>query len=317
MPRADFYSSPTTLTKYATYTQLQLAFNRSQGRLCINFFGARWAAWDTAWKIIEQYKVVDEEALTVWATSREHGLEECIYTPFNVAHYASHSQRDSGYTDEDLRLYEDLLARKTEEAGKVVDTMGPGETRNADEAKKAMEDGEIEEARRADEIKKEEEAREAAEVKARNAEEIEKAMQIKEAKRIKIKIEEAMKIEEVKKAEEAAAKENAELEARGEFMVELDIAEGHSIGAPLFSTTDHDPLVVSKWHAGSPVEAWNKAHPDRAVQVGDEISRVSGIAWDHRNPEFLHSLKEQAEIASGTKKALELVIKRRRHPEFR
>jgi len=297
MPREDFYSSPTTLTKYTTYTQLQLAFNRSQGRLCINFFGARWAAWDTAWKIIEKHKVVDEEALTVWATSTEHGLEECIYTPFNVAHYASHSQREGGYTDEDLRLYEDLLARETEEARKVVDTMGPGETRKVEEVKKAMEDRKNEEAR-----------------KAKDAEKAE-----------------AKRIEEAKRAEEAAAREQAERKARedaaadkaereawefgAEFVIELDMTEGHSIGAELYSPTDHDPVVISKWNTGSPVEAWNRAHPDKAVQVGDEISKVSDIAWDHRNHEFLHSLKHQVDMVSGTTKALELVIKRTRHPE--
>jgi len=125
-----------------------------------------------------------------------------------------------------------------------------------------------------------------------------------------------------REAKEAAAAVNAEREAKEadgtdstEFTIELNLAEGHSIGAELYSPTDHDPLVVSKWRAGSPVEAWNTAHPDKALQVGDEITKVNDIAWDHHNREFLHNLKEQVEILKPRGGKLGLVIKRHGQPK--
>jgi len=126
MPEEDFYNTSITSRKFATWTLMQLKYPGTQGRLCINFFGARWAAWNSARKLIEKYKGVDEQALTVWATSRRHGLEECIYTPFNVAHYAFARQRERGYTDEDLELYEELLARQIPNRsteGGIVETL--------------------------------------------------------------------------------------------------------------------------------------------------------------------------------------------------
>ncbi|CAK0848029.1 unnamed protein product [Prorocentrum cordatum] len=112
MPVEDFYKTSILERRFATWTLMQFKYPETQGRLCINFFGARWAAWAKVRDLVEEYGGVDEQALTVWATTKKHGLEECIYTPFNVAHYAFLRQRERGFGDKDLKLYEELLARK-------------------------------------------------------------------------------------------------------------------------------------------------------------------------------------------------------------
>jgi len=81
-----------------------------------------------------------------------------------------------------------------------------------------------------------------------------------------------------------------------EFTIELNMTaakQGVTIGAELWSQSDHDPLVVLKKADAGLVENWNRAHPDRAVQIGDEISMVGDFQWNHKNEMFIRHLKEQ------------------------
>jgi len=80
-----------------------------QGRFSINFFGARWAAWDKVERFVALYPAQDEVAITVEATL--NGEVECIFTPFSVAHYAFSFQRLHGLKD-DLSGYENLLVQE-------------------------------------------------------------------------------------------------------------------------------------------------------------------------------------------------------------
>jgi len=79
------------------------------------------------------------------------------------------------------------------------------------------------------------------------------------------------------------------------FTIELDMAaahEGKKIGADLFSPADTKPLAVQKVVQEGLVEAWNRAHPDQAVQVGDEFVRVGDVEWQHSNKELVQHLKD-------------------------
>lgn len=81
-----------------------------------------------------------------------------------------------------------------------------------------------------------------------------------------------------------------------EFTIELNMTaanRGVTIGAELWSQSDHDPLVVIKKGEVGLVESWNRAHPDKAVQIGDEIFRVGDFKWKHRNEIFIRHLKQQ------------------------
>jgi hypothetical protein len=104
-----------------------------------------------------------------------------------------------------------------------------------------------------------------------------------------------------------------------EFTIELNMTaanQGVTIGAELWSQSDHDPLVVLKKGDVGLVENWNRAHPDKAVQVGDEIFKVGDFKWKHGNAIFIRHLKEQFGILKeqkpGMANILELGIRRPR-----
>lgn len=104
-----------------------------------------------------------------------------------------------------------------------------------------------------------------------------------------------------------------------EFTIELDMAaahEGMTMGAELWSKSDHDPLAVLKMADVGLVESWNRANPDKAVQVGDEIVQVGDVKWKHHNRQFIQHMKDQfgvlKEQLPGMKKVLELRVQRPR-----
>lgn len=104
-----------------------------------------------------------------------------------------------------------------------------------------------------------------------------------------------------------------------EFTIELNMTaanQGVTIGAELWSQSDHDPLVVLKKSDVGLVENWNRAHPDKAVQAGDEIFKVGDFKWKHGNAMFIRHLKEQfgvlKEQKPGMATFLELGIRRPR-----
>jgi len=81
-----------------------------------------------------------------------------------------------------------------------------------------------------------------------------------------------------------------------EFTVELNMTAAHDgmpIGAELGCRSDHDPLIVLKLRDVGLVEDWNQAHPDEAVQVGDEFVKVGDMTWNRHSDLFMHHLKEQ------------------------
>jgi len=104
-----------------------------------------------------------------------------------------------------------------------------------------------------------------------------------------------------------------------EFTIELNMTtakQGITIGAELWSQSDHDPLVVIKKGDVGLVENWNRVHPDQAVKVGDEIFRVGDFKWKHRNEIFIRHLKQQFSVLRtqepGMADFLELGIRRPR-----
>lgn len=81
-----------------------------------------------------------------------------------------------------------------------------------------------------------------------------------------------------------------------EFTVELNMTAAHGgmpIGAQLGCRSDHDPLIVLKLLDVGLVEDWNQAHPDEAVQVGDEFVKVGDMTWNRHSDLFMQHLKEQ------------------------
>jgi len=81
-----------------------------------------------------------------------------------------------------------------------------------------------------------------------------------------------------------------------EFTIELNMTAAHDgmpIGAELGCRSDHDPLIVLKLRDVGLVEDWNQAHPDEAVQVGDEFVKVGDMTWNRHSDLFMHHLKEQ------------------------
>jgi len=104
-----------------------------------------------------------------------------------------------------------------------------------------------------------------------------------------------------------------------EFTVELNMTAAHDgmqIGAELGCRSDHDPLIVLKLRDVGLVEDWNLAHPDEAVQVGDEFVKVGDMTWNRHSDLFMHHLKEQflvlREQDPGITNILELGFKRPR-----
>jgi len=103
------------------------------------------------------------------------------------------------------------------------------------------------------------------------------------------------------------------------FMIELDMAaahEGMNIGADLFSSADTKPLAVQKIGEVGLVEKWNTAHPDQAVQVGDEFIMVRDVEWAHSNKQLIQNLKENfntlKQQGPGAEKVLQVGFQRPR-----
>ncbi|CAK0885765.1 unnamed protein product [Prorocentrum cordatum] len=95
------------------------------------------------------------------------------------------------------------------------------------------------------------------------------------------------------------------------FTIELNMtaaSQGVAIGAELWSRSDHDPLVVLKKSDVGLVENWNRVHPDKAVQVGDEIFMVGDFKWQHRNEMFVRHLKEQFGVLKGQKPGMASIL---------
>jgi len=96
------------------------------------------------------------------------------------------------------------------------------------------------------------------------------------------------------------------------FVIELDMAaahEGMKIGADLFSQADTKPLAVQNVVQEGLVEKWNKAHPDQAVQVGDEFIKVSEVEWAHSNRQLVQHLKENFDMLKQQSPGAENVLK--------
>jgi len=107
------------------------------------------------------------------------------------------------------------------------------------------------------------------------------------------------------------------------FMIELDMTaahEGVNIGADFFSSADTKPLAVQKIGEVGLVEKWNKAHPDQAVQVGDEFIKVSGVEWAHSNKQLIQNLKQTFSMlkqqSPGADKVLQVGFQRPRRSKL-
>jgi hypothetical protein len=107
------------------------------------------------------------------------------------------------------------------------------------------------------------------------------------------------------------------------FTIELDMTAAHdgvAIGADLWSQADTKPLAVQKLGEVGLVEKWNKAHPDKAVQVGDEFIKVGSVDWAYSNKQLVQNLKEQfgalKSQSPGMEKVLEVSFQRPRHSKL-
>jgi len=103
------------------------------------------------------------------------------------------------------------------------------------------------------------------------------------------------------------------------FAIQLDMTAAHEgvvIGADLWSQTDTRPLAVQKIGEVGLVERWNRDHPDKAVQVGDEFIKVSSVEWAHSNKQLVQTLKDQfgslKQQSPGMEKMLEVTFQRPR-----
>ncbi|CAK0829842.1 unnamed protein product, partial [Prorocentrum cordatum] len=99
------------------------------------------------------------------------------------------------------------------------------------------------------------------------------------------------------------------------FSIEVNMTaarEGMPLGAELGCRSDHDPLVVLKMRDVGLVREWNWAHPDTAVQVGDEFVKVGDMKWNRQNDIFMDYLKEKLRSAreQGTTNPLQLGFRR-------
>jgi len=102
-----------------------------------------------------------------------------------------------------------------------------------------------------------------------------------------------------------------------EFTIELDMAAAHggmTMGAELWSKSDHDPLAMLRMADEGLVMRWNRANPDKAVQIGDELIQVGDFKWKHHNKQFIQQLKDQfgvlKEQLPGMQNVLELRVQR-------
>jgi hypothetical protein len=117
-------------------------------------------------------------------------------------------------------------------------------------------------------------------------------------------------------------RKNAHLQAyEKEFTVELNMTDAHvhgtTVGVQLDTDTDFAPVSVVKIRKTGLLEAWNRANPDKAVLVGDEIMKVNDILWHHNSRTFVERIRGQfaaaKEYREGAKRVLSLAIQRPRH----
>jgi len=111
-----------------------------------------------------------------------------------------------------------------------------------------------------------------------------------------------------------------------DFTVELDMIAAHernlNLGMQLDTDTDFEPVSVAKVRKNGLMQTWNKAHPDNAILVGDQIMKVNDILWHHNSQMFAERIKNQykayKDYKAGAKKVLTLAIQRpRRQKETR
>jgi len=106
-----------------------------------------------------------------------------------------------------------------------------------------------------------------------------------------------------------------------DFTVELNMtdaqAHGLAVGMQLDTDTDFEPVSVLKIRKNGLLEVWNRANPDRAVHVGDEIMKVNDILWHHNSRTFVERIKGQLQAAKesrqGARRVVTLAIQRPRH----
>jgi len=106
-----------------------------------------------------------------------------------------------------------------------------------------------------------------------------------------------------------------------EFIVELNMTEAHETGQRLGITLDRDAdfTPAKVWHVQKygMVEDWNRAHPDKAVHVGDEVVRVNDIQWHANTETFISRIVGQFQsarsFAPGAQEILSLYVQRPRH----
>jgi len=119
---------------------------------------------------------------------------------------------------------------------------------------------------------------------------------------------------------EAERKRLHDLAYEREFTVDLNMTEAHvsgkTLGAQVDTDTDFTPLSIVKIQKSGLLETWNRANPDRAVHVGDQIVKVNGIIWHHNSRTFAKRISGQFLAAKGykdgAKKTLSLSIQRPR-----
>mmetsp|Transcript_123821 Transcript_123821/g.332534 ORF Transcript_123821/g.332534 Transcript_123821/m.332534 type:complete len:620 (-) Transcript_123821:189-2048(-) len=105
-----------------------------------------------------------------------------------------------------------------------------------------------------------------------------------------------------------------------EFDAELDmtavVTEGKSVGVTFDMDTDFQPVSILKVKKNGILEDWNRAHPDKAVMVGDEVVQVNDIKWHANSQTFAERIKGQFLAAKnnkpGAKNRLALYIQRPR-----
>jgi hypothetical protein len=117
---------------------------------------------------------------------------------------------------------------------------------------------------------------------------------------------------------ERAAMHSQKFEA--EFVADLDmtsaVEEGKSVGVTFDMDADFQPVSILKVKKNGILEDWNKAHPDKAVMVGDEVVQVNDIKWHANSQTFAERIKGQFLAAKhktpGAKNTLSLYIQRPR-----
>jgi len=103
-----------------------------------------------------------------------------------------------------------------------------------------------------------------------------------------------------------------------EFVAELDMTtdDGKTVGVTFDMDTDFQPVSILKVKKNGVLEDWNKAHPDKAVMVGDEVVQVNDIKWHANSQTFAERIKGQFLAAKhktpGAKNTLSLYIQRPR-----